>query len=415
MADTKLGMAPLLGDYRGTLHFGPGVHFLQFWSNVAVIEADDGVVLFDAGFEFTGPRIVEELRRITDKPVAYIVYGHGHADHAFGAAAVIADARQRNYPRPIIVAHENVSRRFDRYRELLAYHEHINRIQFDIPESLPAFPRNFIYPDLTYREAMSFRLGGLTFQLRHAQGETDDTTWLFIPERRTVCVSDLWVWSCPNIGNPFKVQRYEVEWARALEAVAGRAPELLLPGHGPALEGAEEIQRACLLVARALRYLHDRVVAMLNQGKWPEEILRDFEWPEEFAQSPLLAPVYGHPYFIVQAILRRYHGWYDGNPSRVFPAASAAIGREVLALAGDSERVLERVRSLHHQGETQLALHLVDFVIEGGGEKEREARELKIKLLQSLAEREPSLIARNIFLVSARRLKRGLESGGSGS
>lgn len=405
MAETKLGMAPLLGDYRGMKSFGSGVHLLELWSNSAVVEADDGVVLFDCGFEFTGPRIVEELRKVTDKPVAYIVYGHGHADHAFGAAAVLRDAENRGYPRPIIVAHESLRARFDRYREMQGYHEHINRIQFDIPDALPAFSRNYIYPDLTYRDAMSFRLGGLTFELRHARGETDDTTWMFVPERRVACVSDLWVWSCPNIGNPFKVQRYEVEWARALEEIAARKPALLLPGHGPAIEGEAEIGEACLTVARALRYLHDQVVGMLNKGMWQEEILHSFTWPPEFADNPWLAPVYGHPYFIVRAILRRYHGWYDGNPTRLFPARSSAVAAEVAALAG-AEKLLARARELKGRGEEQVALHLADLVIDAGGGKAEEARALKIELLEARGKKEKSLIARNIYLVSAKRMKK---------
>lgn len=406
--DTKLGSMPLLTNQGEIKHFDRGVHMLQLWVNICIIETDEGVVLFDVGLEFNGPRIVEELRAITDKPVRYIIYGHGHADHAFGTGAVIKDAEERGYPPPVIIAQENVSRRFDRYQEMLPYHEHINRIQFGIPEEFPAFVRNYFYPDLTYREAMSFRLGKTTFELRHAKGETDDATWMWIPERKTACVSDLWVWSCPNVGNPFKVQRYEVEWAQGLEEVAARTPELLLPGHGSAISGADEIRNACHTVSRALRFLHEQVVTMLNQGKWPEEILQGFEWPEEFARNPYLAPIYGHPYFIVQAILRRYHGWFDGNAAHLFPSPSREIAGEVLSLAGNPEKVIKRVRALEKEGKTQLALHIVDFVIDGGAEPRKEALELKAQLLGSLAEKEKSLIARNIFLGGVREINKTL-------
>ncbi len=407
--DTKLGSIPLLSSQGEIKHFDHGVHMLQLWANICIIETDEGVVLFDVGFEFNGPGIVEEVRAITDKPVRYIIYGHGHGDHAFGARAIIKDAEKRGHPLPVIVAHENVPRRFDRYQEMLPYHEHINRIQFGIPEELPAFVRNYIYPNLTYQGAMSFRLGNTTFELRHAKGETDDATWMWIPESKTACVSDLWVWSCPNIGNPFKVQRYEVEWAQGLEAIAAKSPDLLIPGHGPAISGADEIRDACHTVARALRFLHDQVVAMLNQGKWQEEILQNFEWPEEFAKSPYLTSIYGHPYFIVQAILRRYHGWFDGNASHLFPSPSREIAREVLSLVGDPENVIDRARVLAKDGRTQLALHIVDFVIDSGAEPRTEALNLKAQLLGSLADQEGSLIARNILLGGVRQIKKTLE------
>lgn len=399
--ERKLGSMPLLSDQGEVKHFDDGVHLLHLWSNVCMIETSEGVLLFDAGFEFTGPRIVEELRVITDKPVRYIVYGHGHADHAFGAGAVIEDASKLGWPRPTIIAHENLVARFDRYRAMLAYQEHINRIQFAIPEGLPAFSMNYIYPDETYSDALNLRLGDVTFELRHAKGETDDTTWLWIPERKTACVSDLWVWSCPNVGNPFKVQRFALDWAHALEEIAAKGPELMLPGHGDALVGREVIEDACLTVARALRFLHDQVVGMLNEGKWQEEILQSFEWPPEFSESPYLAPIYGHPYFIVQAVLRQYHGWFDGNASHVFPSGSGEVAGEVLGLAGGPAAVLKRAEELTEEGRTQLALHVVDFLIHGGA-SEREALALKARLLRQRADAEKSLIARNIFLAGAR-------------
>jgi alkyl sulfatase BDS1-like metallo-beta-lactamase superfamily hydrolase len=392
-------------------HFENGVHMLQLWANICILETEEGAVLFDVGLPFDGRRIVEELRALTDKPVRYIIYGHGHADHAFGTEAVLEDARQRNHPRPSIIAHENLPCRFDRYRRMLPYHEHINRIQFGIPENVPAFPWNYVYPDELFDESKEIRLGGLTLELRHARGETDDAVWLWIPELRVACVSDLWVWSCPNIGNPLKVQRYTLDWAQALEEIASRNPGLLLPGHGAALRGAEEIGNACTTVARALRYLDEQLVDMLNQGKWQEEILHSFQWPEEFAASPYLAPIYGHPYFIVQALLRQYHGWYDGNPSHLFPSHGSEIAAEILNLAGGAEKVLRRARDLKRESKAQLALHIVDYILDAGAEPRREALELKVALLEILAEKESSLIARNIFLGGIRQIRKELGEG----
>lgn len=390
----------------GVTHFGSGVHMLQLFANTCIVDTGDGVVLFDVGLELNGPRIVEEVRAITDEPVRYIIYGHGHADHAFGTPAILMDAEARGHPRPLIIANENVRKRFDRYQRMLPYHEHINRIQFGIPEGLQAFSRTFVYPDETYRDEMNLTCGGVTFELRHARGETDDATWVWIPGLETALVSDLWVWSCPNIGNPFKVQRYTREWAEALEQIASYSPRLMLPGHGAAISGKAEVADACSTVARALRFLDDQVVTMLNQGKWQEEILHSFEWPPEFAESPYLAPIYGHPYFIVQGLLRQYHGWFDGNASQVFPSRSSEVAAEVLKLSGGPEAVLERARKLERRGEAQLALHLVDLVLDAGVVETSDALEIKARLLQHLTDHQSSFIARNIFLAAVRRIQK---------
>ncbi|MBC7253237.1 MAG: MBL fold metallo-hydrolase [Actinobacteria bacterium] len=409
--DTSLGSSPLFSGEAEMIRVVDGVHMLRMWANVCIVESGEGVVLFDAGLPFHGPRIVEELRRLTDAPVLYIIYGHGHADHAFGTPFLLRDAEERGYPRPRVIAHEALPRRFDRYRRMLPYHERINRMQFDIPEGIPAFPWEYVYPDETIRDALTLRVGEFTLELRHARGETDDHLWLWIPERKVACVSDFWVWSCPNVGNPFKVQRYALEWAVALEEVAQRSPEVLLPGHGSPLLGVETIGEACLQVSEALRYLDQQVVDMLNGGMWQEEILHSFQWPEEYARSPYLAPIYGHPYFVVQALLRQYHGWYDGNPSHLFPSPEAEIAAEVLALAGE-ERVFGRAKELEGKGELQLSLHLLDFLLAGGAGARMEAMEVKARILERMAGEERSLIARNILLAGARELRR--ETAGKG-
>jgi alkyl sulfatase BDS1-like metallo-beta-lactamase superfamily hydrolase len=406
--DTSLGSQALFSDAGGMKSFGSGIHMLQLFANVCMVETGEGAVLFDAGLPIDGPRIIKELRAVTDLPVRYIIYGHGHADHAFGAGAVLEDASERGYPKPVIVAHENLPKRFDRYQRMLPYHEHINRIQFGIPEGIPAFPWDYIYPDETFSGEMTFSLGDTTFELKHARGETNDHVWMWIPERKVACVSDFWVWSCPNVGNPFKVQRYALEWAQALEDMAALSPELMLPGHGAAISGAAEVREACLTVARALKFLDEQVVEMLNQGRWQEDILESFEWPEEFAASPYLAPIYGHPYFVVQALLRQYHGWYGGNPSGLFPSPSREVAVELLELAGGAGSVMARARDLQHEGRVQLALHLADLVLDAGAEPRREALELKSSLLESLAEKEKSLIARNIFMAGVRQIAKDL-------
>lgn len=381
-----------------------GIHLISAFGNSTCIETQDGLVIVDACVRTMGPRLLEQIRRLSDKPIRYVIYTHGHFDHAFGVWSLLEEAEQRGLPRPVLVAHQKVPERFDRYRELAGQHDHINRIQFALPPELKVVEEEaFFYPDVTYADRMLLRVGELTLRLHHAMGETDDATWVWIPERRTVCTGDLFLWSCPNIGNPFKVQRYEVEWADALEAMAALEPEALAPGHGPAIRGVAEVRAACLDTARALRWLHDEVVRRLNAGQWAEQILAEVNsLPADLAGKPYLRPIYGCPTFVVHGILRRYGGWFDGNPSHLFPSRTGTIAREILQLS-DVDRVLRRARELR-ENDVQLALHLVDLVIDGADSTRRtEALQLKSELLQVRADREPSFIARNIFRNGAAR------------
>ncbi len=372
----------------------------------SVVATPEGLVVVDVPMgNRAGRRVVEAIRARSQAPIHTIIYTHGHMDHTWGVAPLLAEAQERGLPKPRIIAHELVPKRFDRYQRLRGQHEFINRIQFAIPEGEPVLPSQFFYPDTIYSDAMEFRLGGLTFQLYHYMGETDDGTWVWVPERRTVLIGDLLIGGCPNVGNPFKVQRYALEWAEALEKVAGKNPDFAIPAHGPVLRG-EEAREICLDTARYLRHIEDEVVRLLNEGYWIEEILARVQIPQELASKPWLAPTYGHPTFIIHGVHRRYAGWYDGNPSELFPVRRSEIAAEMVKLVG-IERLLERASRLQQEGRIQLALHLVDSVADGteSDSKRKEALLLKASLLDARADAEPSYIARNIFRDGAKSVR----------
>lgn len=383
----------------------PDVFMIAGFGNTGVVATDEGVVVIDNTPQ-TASKVVEAIRARTQAPIRTIVYTHGHGDHAFAAAPFLEDAKVRGDPRPRIIAHELVPKRFDRYKKLSSYNVYINGIQSGRSYSRPKgdeqfLPSNIAYPDITYSEAMQFKLGGLTFELYHYMGETDDGTWVWIPERRTAIVGDLMTGACPNVGNPFKLQRYTLEWAEGLERVAGKNPDFLIPGHGRLLRG-ERVREVCLDTAKLLRHIHDEVIRLLNEGCWIEEILERVKIPDELASKRWLAPVYGCPTYIIHGVHRRHAGWYNGNPSELFPSNSSEIAAEVVKIGGDVQ-LIDHARKLQQEGDIQLALHLADFVIKGteNVSKRKEALLLKAQLLDARAGAETNSIAKNILLVGA--------------
>ncbi|MEV4014621.1 hypothetical protein AB0J35_29385 [Nonomuraea angiospora] len=65
---------------------------------------------------------------------------------------------------------------------------------------------------MTYTDAVTVRRGGLTFDLVHAKGETDDGTICYVREHKLLLPGDLFLWVTPNCGNPQKAQRYPRGW-----------------------------------------------------------------------------------------------------------------------------------------------------------------------------------------------------------
>jgi glyoxylase-like metal-dependent hydrolase (beta-lactamase superfamily II) len=161
-------------DAGGAAVVADDVVLIEAFSNVVAFNTDDGIVLFDVSHHMSAPQAITELRTWSDAPVHTAVYTHGHVDHVTGAQAFDAEAASRG-DKPIrYVGHEAIPERFDRYQLTNGYNGWINMRQFRLPE--PAWPSEFIYPELTYRTSTNLTIGNTEFDLRHARGETDDHT-----------------------------------------------------------------------------------------------------------------------------------------------------------------------------------------------------------------------------------------------
>ena len=268
--------------YRGASEeVAEGVIFTPRQGNSTAFVCDEGILMVDTNPQWYASGTIEDIRKNHSKaPVDSIIYTHGHIDHVTGAEAFIEEAASQGYKRPRIIGHEDVSKRFERYRQTHPWQNFINKVQFNLPGNIEAFSTvPWIDPDTVYTKELFIDVGKERFELHHSLGETDDETWVWCPGRRVLCTGDTFVWSTPNGGNPYKVQRYAYEWAIALEQMAAQKPLHLLPGHGPAMSGEERIQDALLSTANFLRSIHDQVVAKMNEGKCLEDIIREIDLP----------------------------------------------------------------------------------------------------------------------------------------
>ena len=84
---------------------------------------------------------------------------------------------------------------------------------------------------------------------------------MHVPERGWIFTGDLFIWAVPNAGNPQKVQRYCVDWADALRAMAACDASLLVCGHGMPIFGVPRVRQALLDTAHYLDVIETQTVA----------------------------------------------------------------------------------------------------------------------------------------------------------
>lgn len=375
-----------------------GVALVESFSNVVAFDTDEGLVLFDVSHQMTVAGVIANLRAWNDAPVHTAVYTHGHVDHVTGANAFDAEASERGRGSIRYVAHEAVPARFDRYDATNGYNGHINMRQFRLPS--PTFPSDFRRPDHLIGDSATLEVGGRTFELQHARGETDDHVWAHVPDIDAVCVGDFFIWQFPNAGNPQKVQRYAWDWAMALRAMAAHRPSLLLPAHGPAIGGADRVVRVLDETAEALESLHEQTLSLMNAGARLDEVIHEVRLPSHLADRPYLRPTYDEPEFVVRNLWRLYGGWYDGNPANLKPAPESEVATEMARLAGGADRLADRAVELVATGDLRLACHLVEMAVLADPLSARN-HAVRAEVFDARRRSEVSLMATGIYRAAA--------------
>jgi cyclase len=225
--------------------------------NSVAILSDDGVLVFDSNATpETAATVLAEIRKLTSKPVRYLVNSHWHWDHWGGNQTY-----QAAFPKLQIITHEKT-------RELMLTVEprwNDKGLKEDLPQFLDGFEkqiaaakaknapperikaaeerltvdRNFLaqklalhktYPNVTFSDSMTIMLGGREIQLLHAQAITTGDTYLYLPKEKVLITGDILLSPYPfAIGGT-----YPSEWLRTLEKFAALAPNVIIPGHGDA-------------------------------------------------------------------------------------------------------------------------------------------------------------------------------------
>jgi alkyl sulfatase BDS1-like metallo-beta-lactamase superfamily hydrolase len=383
-----------VGSHRGLDEVEPGIGFIASFGNVAAFRTDGALVLVDTGNQVLAATNHQAVRGWTELPLDTVVYTHGHIDHVFGLAPYEEEAATAGRPLPRVVAHELVPARFDRYKLTAGYNGVINARQFKMPRF--RWPTEYRYPDETYRLRHDVEVGGVRFELHHGKGETDDHTWTWVPDRKVLCTGDLFIWASPNCGNPQKVQRYPREWAIALREMDALGAELLLPGHGWPIAGAERVHEALTDTADLLDHLVDETLALMNRGARLDDIVHTVKAPAELLERPYLRPVYDEPEFVVRTVWRLYGGWYDGNPAHLKPAPDAALAAELAELAGGAGVLSDRAAALAAQGDLRLAGHLAELAAQAAPD-DAGVHRVRAQVFAERAGEELSTMSKGVF------------------
>ena len=167
------------------------------------VVTNDGVIATDPvayGRPTGGQTYLDEIKKVTDKPVKYLIYSHHHFDHIAGGKA-FKDAGAT------VIAHKRV-------KERLA----------------PLGDPNTVLPDEVFDDKKTIELGGTTLELSyHGLNHSDSTIVMRLPREKIVFIVDtIPVGSVPGRG---MIDMYPLETEDFIKKVLAMDWERLIPGH----------------------------------------------------------------------------------------------------------------------------------------------------------------------------------------
>jgi len=203
-------------SYVGEKDASPGHSFA---ANAGIVIGRDGVLVVDTLISAKeGARFLADIRKVTDKPIKYVVNTHNHLDHAFGncvfakiGATVISHMADR-----MMLERSGA----DTLRNIGTYGLK--------PEDMAG--TEIALPSLSFSDRMQIDLGDESVKLfRISPSHTAGSIVVFVPSKRLLFSGDILFTDF----HPFLADADIAGWTGTIDALLAMDLERIVPGHGP--------------------------------------------------------------------------------------------------------------------------------------------------------------------------------------
>ena len=385
-------------------------------SNASMVIGKDGIVIIDALRALgAAEKVAAKFRKISNKPVKALIYTHGHADHTGGTSAFIGNNKnvmiiarkgfkeelQSNSPVEPILKLRN-ARQFGRN---LPMHDIINRGVAPGSTSKDRVGEGYIKPNFTFQDSLKITLAGTVFKLYAADGETNDELFVWCPEEKALFAGDNYYKAFPNLYAIRGSQYRDVKaWGESVKKMSSFPVEYLIPGHTRPLTGKSTIYSNLQNYSTAILSVYQQTIRYMNKGFTLQQTVDHVNLPDSLVNKDNLQEFYGSVAWGVRSIYLHYVGWFDGNPTNLFPLSSIEESKNMIALAGGEKEMMKHLTKALKKGNYQWGLQLADYLLQTNYEIKKVTM-TKIKLLKALALNQKNAPARNYYLSYAHELE----------
>ncbi|MDC0135131.1 MBL fold metallo-hydrolase [Sulfitobacter sp.] len=198
--------------------------------NSGVIIGDESVMIVEAqATPRLAKKVIEQVRKVTDKPISHLVLTHYHAVRVLGASAYGADQIiMGEAARGMVMerGQEDWDSEFQRFPRL-----------FEGYESIPGLT----FPTTTFNDRMTVHLGKRRVDLMHlGRAHTAGDIVIHVPDENVMFTGDI----VEDHSACYCGDGHFADWGTTLDAIKAYDVNSIAPGRGGALIGKEAVNRA---------------------------------------------------------------------------------------------------------------------------------------------------------------------------
>jgi glyoxylase-like metal-dependent hydrolase (beta-lactamase superfamily II) len=190
----------------------------SFGVNTGVVIGNDAVLVVDTRVSAKHAQaFIADIKKITGKPIKYVVNTHYHLDHSWGNCEFVKLGA-------VVIGHENGRLAALRSKESMLHPEYFGMTPDDFNGTTVSAPT------VTFKDAMLVDLGGVTVSLSYlGPAHTDDSITAFVDQDGVLFAGDILF----TRYHPFLADADVAGWLKALAKLETTPAKIIVPGHGP--------------------------------------------------------------------------------------------------------------------------------------------------------------------------------------
>jgi alkyl sulfatase BDS1-like metallo-beta-lactamase superfamily hydrolase len=176
--------------------------------------------------------------------------------------------------------------------------------------------------------------------------------------------------------------------------------------------GNERIQEVMRSQRDLYGYLNNQALHLANQGVTINQIQNVYDPPESLKQQWPARSYHGSNEHNSRAVINRYLGYWDANPSTLIPLSPADSAPLYVKMMGGADDIMQKGQKLYDKGKYRLAQEILTKLVYAEPENEA-ARDLLADVWEQIGYQQESASVRNSFLAAAYELRNGVPEGRS--